>query len=308
MSLRAPDATPAVLLTWMAGEPVDKFLLRNQEEIQQTSASASNTARLLTSLGAGLAGMHRADVSSAPSDAKEVLRTFETGGACLVQEHIDGVFLKKMEACEEVADHPFLPFYRAHLAELRAEMALAGGDGAAVGGENRTSAGFPTGVMHGDPFPDNAFCDECTGEFTGFVDMEDCCVGPLLFDVACLVIGVCFLGENKENSISSNNTGETSETLDLGWVRQLLKGYCEVRPLTEAEKKHFAPFMRLVLLCNCAWRFVNFNVDHREVMTVQPGVENAYLELQKRIEALAPGGAACAGVEAAVAEVGGVCC
>ena len=40
--------------------------------------------------------------------------------------------------------------------------------------------------------------------------------------------------------------------------------------------------MRLTLLCNCEWRFRNFNIDHPE----QKGNSETYLELKERIEVL----------------------
>jgi len=40
-------------------------------------------------------------------------------------------------------------------------------------------------------------------------------------------------------------------------------------------------FMRLALLCNCTWRFVNFNIDNRSEDLIPQ--REAYVELQERI-------------------------
>jgi len=52
--------------------------------------------------------------------------------------------------------------------------------------------------------------------------------------------------------------------------------------LTSVEQKVFMPFMMVALLCNCAWRFMNFNIDHREIEACR----DTYVELQDRIKGL----------------------
>lgn len=42
-------------------------------------------------------------------------------------------------------------------------------------------------------------------------------------------------------------------------------------------------FMRVALLCNTSWRFMNFNIDHPELRVTHG---DQYLELQQRIEQL----------------------
>ena len=44
----------------------------------------------------------------------------------------------------------------------------------------------------------------------------------------------------------------------------------------EAERRHFVAFMKLSMLCNCAWRFKQFNIDHREISECR----DAHRELQ----------------------------
>ena len=70
--------------------------------------------------------------------------------------------------------------------------------------------------------------------------------------------------------------------MDIRRLRALLTGYASVRPLTEVERKYFLPFMRLTMLCNCTWRFINFNIDNRQIESCR----DAHVELQDRIVAL----------------------
>ena len=89
------------------------------------------------------------------------------------------------------------------------------------------------------------------GQFVGWVDWEDASTGPLLFDLACMCIGCCFRSEDN--------------ALDLDRLRAILEGYSSKRAITPSEVRRFIPFMRLTLLCNCEWRFRNFNIDHPEM-------------------------------------------
>ena len=116
-------------------------------------------------------------------------------------------------------------------------------------------------------------------------NVEDFCIGPLIFDVACCASACCF---------------RTDGALDIRRLRALLGGYAAVRPLTCIERASFLAFMRLTMfvcgtrsydapvclcvlvplacfaaaktqsfahrhrdcrLCNCTWRFINFNID-----------------------------------------------
>ena len=117
---------------------------------------------------------------------------------------------------------------------------------------------LPTGILHGDPFLDNALVNPQTGRFSGFVDFEDATTGPLLFDVACAVIGTCFRDDNK---------------FDI----DRFKSFREATPLAALichGMRLFVQFCCLTLLCNCTWRFINFQIDHRRSSTVEIGIEN----------------------------------
>jgi len=60
--------------------------------------------------------------------------------------------------------------------------------------------------------------------------------------------------------------------------QSLASGYLGCRTLSADEVGLFIRFLRLTLLCNCAWRFANFNIDYREI----EGCRDAYVELQVR--------------------------
>ena len=62
----------------------------------------------------------------------------------------------------------------------------------------------------------------------------------------------------------------------------MLNAYCSNRSLEPLEQKMFLRFMRLCLLCNCSWRFRNFNVANRDILDAR----DSYKELQHRITQL----------------------
>jgi hypothetical protein len=281
---RPSDGTPCCLLSWVDGVAADKVIAAGKVE--------SNA--VLMAVGGGLGCLHRIPPPAGWDAVYSSLRTYETSGACDLRLHVSsdtvpntgessllGVFKK----AAVVKEHPFLPFYKRQLAAL--EKAIA-------------TPGLPDGLLHGDPFLDNVLVDAADGHLSGFVDLEDFTVGPLLFDVACCASACCFRA--KDNA------------LDIARLRALMRGYAAERPLAPAEVEQFVAFMRVALLCNCTWRFKNFNIDHREMEScerapneplhrprsalqavfrilltppccVRPG-RDAHCELQERIEGL----------------------
>ena len=201
---------------------------------------------VLRAIGDGLASLHSVPVLEGSS-----LRTIEVGGGCDVRMHVNNEILPVLKSSPHSREHKFLPFYERQLVALQEGMALT----------------LPRGVLHGDPFLDNVLVSPEDGSLRGFVDMEDVTVGPLLFDLACCASACCFQADN---------------TLDLERLTALLEAYKTVRPLEQLEKLHFVAFMRLTMLCNCAWRFKHFNIDHREAEECR----DSYLELQLKIEHL----------------------
>ena len=233
------DGTPVMMLSFVDGVAADKVLAK---------ASGTLGGALLRSVGGALAALHSVPVSA---DAGGHLRSCENGsGACDVSKHMSGERLAKMKGSAHTRSHPFVTgFYEAELASLN---------------ESMRAPGLPRGVLHGDPFLDNMLADPDSGELRGLVDLEDFCTGPLLFDVACCASASCFRADG---------------ALDVRRLRALLEGYAAVRPLTALERERFLPFMRLSMLCNCTWRFINFNIDCRELEECR----DAHVELQARL-------------------------
>ena len=204
------DGTPVMMLSFVDGVAADKVL---------AEADGPKGSALLRSVGGGLAALHSVPVDGG---AARRLRHCEGGsGACDVAKHMSGELLEKMRASAHTRAHPFLTgFYEAEVASLN---------------ESMRASELPRGLLHGDPFLDNMLVAATTGELRGLVDLEDFCVGPLLFDVACCASASCFRPDG---------------ALDLRRLRALLEGYAAVRPLTAGERRHFLSFMRLTMLCN----------------------------------------------------------
>jgi Ser/Thr protein kinase RdoA (MazF antagonist) len=238
---RKKDRTPVCLLSWVDGMAADKVL----------SAGKVPASIVLHAVGAGLGRLHSVPPPAGAGAAS--IRVVESNGACDVRRHLSDELAKAFETSAVVRGHPFLPFYTAQLENLKAAW---------------TSPGLPRGVLHGDPFLDNIMLDPESGGLEGFVDMEDVCIGPLLFDIACCASACCFRADDN--------------ALDMRRMRHLLGGYASERPLGLSERKVFVAFMKLTMLCNCTWRFKNFNIDHRELESCR----DAHVELQERIEAL----------------------
>ena len=239
---RASDKTPCCLLTWVDGSAADKVIAQGKVPAKD----------VLRAVGAGLGALHSV---AAPSgrDGRRLRACEADNGACDVRKHLSGDFSRSLEAAPAVREHPFLAFYAEQVTSLQAAF---------------SAPGLARGVLHGDPFLDNILVRPSDGTFEGFVDLEDVCVGPLLFDLACCASAACFRPHDN--------------ALDVRCLRALLTGYSSTRRLSPAEKANFVAFMKLTMLCNCSWRFKNFNIDHRELESCR----NAHVELQERILAL----------------------
>jgi len=86
---------------------------------------------------------------------------------------------------------------------------------------------LPFGVIHADLFPDNVFFDK--GKLCGLIDFYFACEDMLAYD-----LGICFNAWGFERHVSFNITK----------ARLMVKGYEEVRPLTDAEKAALPILMR----------------------------------------------------------------
>jgi homoserine kinase type II len=94
-------------------------------------------------------------------------------------------------------------------AELQAELDVL---------EARWPQDLPSGVIHGDLFPDNVFF---RGEkLTGLIDFYFACNDVLAYDIAICLNAWCFEADGSFNATKA---------------RKLLRGYVKVRPLSNAE-------------------------------------------------------------------------
>ena len=136
----ARDGSPTCVLTYVEGESAARII----------SSEVVEAETVLAALGAGLARLHQVAL---PSDGT-ALRNFTEGGACSLQQHLSGAFSALLRSSDHlngedaVTLHPFISFYEAQLEGLR---------------EAIDSSNLPLGVLHGDPFLDNAHVSQATG-------------------------------------------------------------------------------------------------------------------------------------------------
>jgi homoserine kinase type II len=85
--------------------------------------------------------------------------------------------------------------------------------------ETSWPAGLPQGVIHADLFPDNVFFIQ--QQLSGLIDFYFACNDALAYDLAICLNAWCF---------------EPDYAFNITKGRALLRGYQEVRPLTDDEK------------------------------------------------------------------------
>jgi homoserine kinase type II len=86
---------------------------------------------------------------------------------------------------------------------------------------------LPTGIIHGDLFPDNIFFNK--KKFAGFIDFYFSCSDFLIYDIAICINAMCFDKKIKFNKLKAN---------------ALLKGYSSLRKIS---KKEFTALPHLLL-------------------------------------------------------------
>ena len=249
-----------------------------------------------------------------------LLRTYLKAGCCDVMQIAQHYFQRKLHDCpyDDVVTSRYVPFFLQRCDYfITHALQVAQQD-------------LPCGIVHGDPFADNILCElpKTTTEATAttpatttdattpvdattpetnttaglpsvaFIDFEDVCIGPLLFDIAVCIIGSCFVtttttipggtkedttvGGKEEEEIPAQpqqQEQEEEQVLDLHLLSSFLNGYTSVRALLPVEQDYLYDFLITGLLCNCTWRFVGFNIDNRSI----PQCRDAYKELQNRI-------------------------
>ena len=87
---------------------------------------------------------------------------------------------------------------------------------------NLIKVNLPTGIIHGDLFPDNVLFDK--GEISGFIDFYYASKDYLISDIAIVIISWCFTSKN-----------DKTVELDIKKVRMLLSSYHKIRNISYSE-------------------------------------------------------------------------
>ena len=122
---------------------------------------------------------------------------------------------------------------------------------------------LPTGLIHGDVFPDNTLFEG--NKMKAIIDFEQFCTDQLLFDVAMCINGFCF----------------TDNRLDTSLLEIFLDAYNQKRPMESTEKELLPHYIRWTALGMASWHlrhYLIFRADDRQ--------EKRVLELLKRAEHL----------------------
>ena len=124
---------------------------------------------------------------------------------------------------------------------------------------------LPTGIIHGDLFPDNVLGSE--GVVTAILDFEECCIGELGLDLAMSLVGFGWKG---------------GRPVGARW-REIISGYESVRILTDEEWGALPTLHRYATLSVAAWRYWQFVINI-------PNTEHTdrYVEMVERIDVELP--------------------
>ena len=131
--------------------------------------------------------------------------------------------------------------------------------------EPRIPHDLPSGILHGDLFPDNVIGSG--GVVAAILDLEEAWIGPLAFDLVMSFVGFGW---------------EDSEPLEGRW-RALLEGYESVRPLTEVEWSALPHLNRYATLSIAAWRYWKHVMSRHD-----PNLAERYLEMVDRLDVSLP--------------------
>mmetsp|Transcript_8751 Transcript_8751/g.27524 ORF Transcript_8751/g.27524 Transcript_8751/m.27524 type:complete len:357 (-) Transcript_8751:914-1984(-) len=134
---------------------------------------------------------------------------------------------------------------------------------------------LPRGLLHGDPYPDNAVAlvdpDRAVRAVT-LIDWEDASCGPLCYDLGCALVAVAFDPER------------TAETLRSDVARRLLESYLRARPSFSPQEAAALPGLMAANALACAlYRWHQFCVLDPDA---PPAAKLAHLEMQRAVDAL----------------------
>ncbi len=122
---------------------------------------------------------------------------------------------------------------------------------------------LPTGLVHGDVFPDNTLFEG--NKLKAIIDFEQFSIDQLLFDVAMCINGFCFLHNRPDTSL----------------LEVFLDAYNQKRPMENIEKKLLPLYIQWTALGMASWHLnyhLMFRADARQ--------ESRVRELLDRVEYL----------------------
>lgn len=96
---------------------------------------------------------------------------------------------------------------------------------------------LPTGLVHGDIFPDNII--QKNGNLVTIIDFEEISNYPLIFDLGTAIIGLLAI----------------DNIIDMSYSKALIKGYQKVKSLNSIEKKSLHLFCIFAAVNTSIWRF-----------------------------------------------------
>jgi homoserine kinase type II len=107
---------------------------------------------------------------------------------------------------------------------------------------NEFPSGLPMGFVHSDVFPNNIIIED--GQFKCLLDFEYLSYFPLVFDLACGIVGLAW----------------QDDVLNVNLSRSLIRGYEMERQLGSNESKNLDYFCQYIALFFAGWRYRQFNV------------------------------------------------
>ncbi len=103
-------------------------------------------------------------------------------------------------------------------------------------------SGLPMGFVHSDVFPNNVIIED--GQFKCLLDFEYLSYFPLVFDLACGIVGLAW----------------QDDALNVNLSRSLIRGYEMERQLELGERKALDYFCQYIALFFAGWRYRQFNI------------------------------------------------
>ena len=103
-------------------------------------------------------------------------------------------------------------------------------------------SGLPMEFVHSDVFPNNIIIED--GQFKCLLDFEYLSYFPLVFDLACGIVGLAW----------------QDDAVNVNLSRNLIRGYEMERPLGLEERENLDYFCRYIALFFAGWRYRQFNI------------------------------------------------